>query len=107
MTQAESVLWSLLRRSRLGTRFRRQEPIGRFVVDFVSLSRRLVIELDGQGHYEGLGEYDVVRDQFLEARGFRVLHVENRVVFVQPDDLLDEIRRLVEDLEAMPTPGWA
>ena len=101
-TAAEAVMWSVLRRSNLGTRFRRQEPIGPYVVDFVSLRARLVIELDGQVHFEGRGDRERERDRFLRSRGFRVLHIENHVVHDRPEIVLEEVRRLVRDKAAEP-----
>ena len=102
MTPAESVLWSRLRRGALGVRFRRQEPIGPFVVDFVARRVRLVVELDGAPHYAGDGTADAARDATLCAWGFRVLRAENVVVFNQLDDLLAEVARLVSDPHATP-----
>ncbi len=101
MTQAESVLWSRLRRGTLGARFRRQEPIGPYVVDFVSRSASLVVEVDGDGH--GSRWYgDRTRDADLRRWGLRVMRIENRSVFVQLDDVVAEITRLVEDPTADP-----
>ncbi len=64
----------MVRRERLGWGFRRQEPIGPYIVDFVCVTRRLVIEMDGEGHG---GPYDRKRDAYLERLGFRVLRFEN------------------------------
>lgn len=58
----------------MGWRFRRQEPIGPYIVDFVCVTGRLVIEMDGEGHG---GPYDRQRDAYLERLGFRVLRFEN------------------------------
>ena len=85
MTSAETAVWNMVRRKRLGWRFRRQEPIGPYIVDFVCVTRRLVIEMDGEGHG---GLYDRQRDAYLGRLGFRVLRFEN-------DALAD--RGLVED----------
>ena len=49
MTSAETYVWTLVRGKRLGWKFRRQEPIGPYIVDFVCIGRRLVVELDGDG----------------------------------------------------------
>jgi very-short-patch-repair endonuclease len=74
MTSAETAIWTMVRRSRLGWRFRRQEPIGPYIVDFVCFARRLIVEMDGAGHG---GTYDVNRDAYLGNLGFRVLRFEN------------------------------
>ena len=52
MTDAESLLWHYLRQEKLGVRFRRQHIIGDYIVDFISLKQRLVIEVDGGYHNE-------------------------------------------------------
>jgi len=69
-TDAESLLWSRLRRNQLGVGFRRQHPIGRYIVDFVCLERRLIVEADGSQHG---GRKDDERDEFLRSVGFLVL----------------------------------
>src|SRR4051812_19696450 len=72
-TKAEARLWGLLRTSIY--KFRRQVPRGPYVLDFVCLEHRLVVEVDGGQH--GGSAYDVERDAWLAARGFRVLRVWN------------------------------
>jgi very-short-patch-repair endonuclease len=74
MTSAETAVWNIVRKQRLGWRFRRQEPIGPFIVDFVCVARRLVVEMDGEGHG---GDYDQQRDAYLRQLGFRVLRIAN------------------------------
>jgi adenine-specific DNA-methyltransferase len=72
-TPSESLLWSKLRGRRLhGRRFRRQNPIGPFIVDFVCEEARLIIELDG-GQHSDQQPYDKARTDFLESKGYRVL----------------------------------
>nr|WP_245872967.1 endonuclease domain-containing protein [Deinococcus planocerae] len=78
-TPHEMLLWQHLRAGRLmGVKFKRQQPLGFYIVDFVALERRLVIELDGS-HHAG-SEYDAVRDAELLARGFTVLRFWNNEV---------------------------
>jgi len=79
-TPMESRLWQYLRYKRLGgLRFRRQHPIGRFIVDFCCPAHRLVIEIDGAPHAEQT-EYDQSRTAWLEAHGYEVLRFANRDV---------------------------
>jgi very-short-patch-repair endonuclease len=72
MTQPEALLWSLLRRKHLGMRFRRQHPIGPFVLDFYCASARLCVEVDGPAHADR-AEADLRRTQWLAKEGVRVL----------------------------------
>lgn len=79
MTDAERRLWSALRASRLqGIRFRRQQPIGPYIVDFFCAEAKLIIELDGVQHYEEKQFWhDYHRTKWLEARGYQILRVRN------------------------------
>jgi very-short-patch-repair endonuclease len=79
-TPAEEVLWEALRGRRLaGLKFRRQHPIGPFVVDFCCPDRRLAIELDGTVHATQ-GEHDAEREALLVAAGYRVLRFPNEAI---------------------------
>ena len=97
-TDAERLLWGHLRARRLGGfKFRRQEPRAPFIVDFVCLERRLVVELDGSQHGEDAAvAYDVRRTAVLNAQGFRVLRFWNTDVLKHLDGVLDDIRRELE-----------
>ncbi|MBM3576406.1 MAG: endonuclease domain-containing protein [Alphaproteobacteria bacterium] len=92
-TSAEECLWRALGRVPLvKTHFRRQAPIGLYVVDFVCLRARIVIELDGPSHTEyGAEEKDARRTAWLESRGYRVLRFWNADVFDNIDGVLDTI----------------
>ena len=82
-TEAEKTLWSHLRYRQLGGyRFRRQRPIGMYIVDFVCLESRLVIELDGGQHFESV-EYDAARTSDLNGRGFSVIRFRNNQVLAE------------------------
>jgi very-short-patch-repair endonuclease len=84
MTDAERVLWRLLRNRRMdGWRFRRQEPIDRYIVDFACFEARLIIEVDGGQHYES--KRDQTRDAYLQSQGFRVLRLWNTDVLTNRD----------------------
>jgi very-short-patch-repair endonuclease len=90
LTPAEAALWNLLGKSRLlGRKFRRQHSIGPYVVDFYCAQERLVIELDGAAHDSELRvNHDRDRTKFLEELGLRVVRIENREVFDNPDGVL-------------------
>ncbi len=93
MTDAESRLWSRLRRRQLeGHRFRRQVPIGGYIADFVCLKSRLVIELDGGQHNEAENEtLDSERTARLQKQGFRVLRFWNSDVLMETDSVMEAI----------------
>ena len=99
MTAGETVLWSRLRAHRMdGHKFRRQHAIGRYVVDFVCLQARLVIEVDGGTHAEDSREaQDKQRTAFLEKQGFRVLRFWNDAVYTNLDGVTETI---FEELQA-------
>ena len=82
MTDAELCLWRVLRSRQLaGHKFRRQQPLGRYIVDFVCLEKRIVIELDGGQHANrNQSEYDSQRTAWLEQNGYRVLRFWNHEV---------------------------
>ena len=70
-TDAERALWMHLRNRQLaGCKFRRQVPIGEYIIDFVCLERKVVIEVDG-GHHQEQAPYDTDRTTWLESLGFR------------------------------------
>lgn len=92
-TTAEKHLWYFLRANRFnGHKFRRQHLIYPFVVDFVCLSKKLIIELDG-GHHSEQHHYDEKRSEFLKSKGYRVLRFWNEVVFKETETVLNEILR--------------
>ena len=79
-TFAENALWQVLRNRQLADiKFRRQVPIGKFIVDFCCRESRLVIEIDGSRH-ESQAPYDAARTRFLNANGYRVMRFSNTEV---------------------------
>jgi very-short-patch-repair endonuclease len=91
MTEAERRLWQHLRAHRFaGEKFRRQQPMGPYVVDFVSHRSRLIVELDGGQHAVQV-EYDRERTHWLESRGYRVVRFWNNDVLNDTDPVLDAI----------------
>jgi very-short-patch-repair endonuclease len=92
-TQAEFVLWSRLRARQIeGAKFRRQQPIGEFIVDFVCFEKKLVIELDG-GQHKQAREKDHQRDRKLTEDGYTVLRFWNNEVLGNLEGVLEVIRR--------------
>jgi very-short-patch-repair endonuclease len=92
LTDAERKLWSQLRYQQLGGyRFRRQHPMRGYVVDFVCLSEKLVIEVDGGQHAEQT-DADEERTRTLEKDGFRVLRFWNNEVLQNTDGVVEVIR---------------
>jgi very-short-patch-repair endonuclease len=89
-TDVERVLWRLLRDRRLnGTKFRRQVPIGPYIVDFAAIQHHLVVELDGGQHADNVR--DKRRDAFLTAEGWRVLRFWNNEVLQNRNGVLENI----------------
>ena len=98
-TRAEQRLWSRLRDRQLdGRKFRRQRPIGPFIVDFVCLERRLIVEVDG-GQREP--STDAGRTRFLERQGYRVVRFWNNEVLENTEGVLFAIG---EALKSDPSP---
>ena len=84
-TDAELALWICLRNRQLaGCKFRRQVPIGKYIVDFVCLERKVVIEVDGSHHQEQ-APYDTDRTTWLESQGFQVLRFWNHEVLTDAE----------------------
>jgi very-short-patch-repair endonuclease len=99
----ERLLWRLLRDRRLeGLKFRRQLPIGRYVVDFVCLRHRLIIEADGPHHQNS--PTDPIRDAWLRGQGFRVLRFANPEIQGYPDRVLGQILEAVAAPLTPPSP---
>jgi very-short-patch-repair endonuclease len=91
-TDAERLLWKYLRAKRLGgLKFRRQEPIGNYIVDFISFENHVIVELDGSQHLERKVEDDE-RTRWLEDQGFKVLRFWNNDVLKNIEGVLILIR---------------
>ncbi|MEO9528495.1 DUF559 domain-containing protein [Roseibium sp.] len=90
-TDAEKRVWHFLRNRQLGGwKFRRQVWIDRYIVDFVCLDAKLVVELDGSQHAENVGS-DLLRSGILERNGFRVVRYRNSDVLSNTSEVLDDI----------------
>ena len=93
-TQSETLLWQELRNRKLeGRKFRRQRPVGPFVVDFLCLEERLVIEIDGPIH-RSQSTADQERQQLLEAAGLHVIRVSSTNVETDVNAVLKRIRQV-------------
>ena len=101
MTEAEALLWHHLRAHRLnGAKFKRQQALGPYVVDFVNFDARLIIEADGGQHNES--RHEAERDAWLAAQGFSVLRFWNNEMLWNIEGVLV---RIVEALEVCsPSP---
>jgi very-short-patch-repair endonuclease len=104
-TDAEWRIWYHLRAHRfLGLKFKRQKPLGPYIVDFLCHEPALVIELDGGQHSEQTG-YDQQRDAWLRAQGFAVLRFWNHEVLQDTPAVLERIRLEVLALSSSPASG--
>lgn len=99
-TDSEHRLWQHLRAGRLPKfKFRRQQPLGNYIVDFVCLEARLIVELDGGQHHGSAS--DIARDAWLTSQGFVVLRFWNNEVF---GNLEGVVERILVQLQATPSP---
>jgi adenine-specific DNA-methyltransferase len=107
MTEAEKWLWEKLRSRELeGFKFRRQRPIGPFIVDFVCLKNRLVVEVDGGQHAEAVEE-DQIRSEFLAKEGYKVLRFWNHEILQNGEAVLTAIHHNLRQREPSPPPSLA
>ena len=93
-TEAENILWQLLRKDQTGYKIRRQHPIDQFIGDFVSLQKGLVIELDGH-HHKLNKEADDARTEVLNHFGFRVIRFTNDEVLQNPQRVFEQIKEVL------------
>ena len=102
-TIAEATLWKyVLRASGLGYPFKRQRPIANYIVDFVSLPLKLIIEVDGITHsYDEISEKDQMREQKLKELGFKIIRITDDVILAN----VDRVRNyLLEEIKNLPLP---
>ncbi|PBJ82683.1 DNA (cytosine-5-)-methyltransferase [Lysobacteraceae bacterium NML93-0399] len=106
MTDAEQMLWRHLRAHRFdGRKFRRQQPIGPYVVDFVHFGARLIIEADGSQHCDS--SQDATRDAWLKQQGFRVLRFWNHDILQSPESVREAIWNALQEAPLSPDPSPA
>jgi very-short-patch-repair endonuclease len=96
-TPAERKLWAYLRGNKLnGASFRRQHAIGNYIVDFVSIKKKLIIELDGGQHLEQ-SEYDEERTHYLKSQGCKVVRFWNNQIDKEMDGVIRKIEMALDD----------
>jgi very-short-patch-repair endonuclease len=97
LTGAERFLWRHLRlRQIAGYKFRRQRPIGYYIIDFVCLEKRVVIEVDG-GQHDARSSYDTERDLWLRNQGYSILRFWNHDVFTKIDAVMAVIQNALSE----------
>ena len=98
-TYPERRLWGVLRSRQLGgLRFRRQQPVGHYIVDFVCLEQRLIVEVDGMSHL-GQADADKRREAWLRKQGFNVVRVTN-------DDVLESLEAVANTIARAAGLDW-
>jgi very-short-patch-repair endonuclease len=105
MSDAEQAMWHFLRGRQIsGLKFRRQHPFADYILDFVCLEIKLVIEVDGSQH-ELQAKYDENRTQELQSAGFSVLRFWNNEVLVEKESVKEKIWLAVQELQPHPHPN--
>lgn len=100
MTRAERLLWSKVRQRQLGVKFRRQHPIGPYIVDFHCPERALIIEVDGDSHFNAEAiEYDRERTRYLQGAGLNVIRFTNTEVYNSIEYVVTEIQKNIGEPE--------
>lgn len=89
MTDAERKVWLKIRNNQLAVKFRRQQPIGKYIVDFISFDKKIIIEIDGSGHINKVN--DKKRDDYLMKSGYKILRFWNNDVLKNIDGVLKAI----------------
>ena len=102
-TDTEVYLWRRLRNRQIGWKFRRQQRIGKYVVDFVSLDKKLIIEVDGGQHAVDPAD-DKIRDEWLMDEGYRVLRIWDNEVFSNIEGVLERIQDAIVTPHPAPLP---
>ncbi len=104
-TEAEAALWEVLRNNTTGEKFRRQHPIDTYIVDFVCLQKRLIVEVDGNYH-ENVEQkmYDENRTSILNEIGFEVIRFSNEEVLQNPLEIKKKIEKYLTEANKAPSP---
>ena len=94
-TEAEKLLWEYLRNKKTGYRIRKQHVIYNFITDFVCLSRKVVIEIDGKIHLQQK-ENDDLRTNTLNEKGYKVIRFTNEEVLTNPENVAIQIKETLD-----------
>ena len=99
LTEAESILWTILRKKQLGVKFHRQYIIETYIVDFVCLEKQLIIEVDGKYHFtEEQQRWDEERTNILNKYGFTIVRFLNEEVLLSTDEVINKIKSKLNTL---------
>ena len=102
-TPAEIILWQELKNSKLGVKFRRQQPLDHFIADFYCADLRLVIEIDGESHdFSGVASKDKVKEDYLRSKGYFMLRFVDFDVHHNLEGVIIQIKKFI--LEAKKSP---
>jgi len=104
MTDAERRLWQRLRLGQLGVKFRRQHPLGPYVLDFACLAPKLAIEVDGSQHLEQVA-YDARRSAWLGEQGYAVQRFDANAVLAHTDAVVQAVINRVNELRGGVSTG--
>jgi very-short-patch-repair endonuclease len=106
-TEAERRLWSILRGKRLAAyKFKRQQVIGNYIVDFVNFERRVIVEADGSQHAESA--YDLNRDAWLRAQGFTITRFWNNDILARTEQVANALWHALQPQHTpLPNPSPA
>ena len=94
-TEAEKLIWEYLKNKKTGHKIRRQHVIDTFITDFVCLTKKVVIEIDGKIHLQQQ-EYDAIRTNTLNERGYKVIRFTNNEVFANPQNVALKIKEILD-----------
>ena len=107
MTGTEEILWMHLRNGINGFKFRRQHPIGNYIVDLFCFKAKLVIEIDGSVHNKDeIKENDINRQKELESLGYTVIRFTNIEIHKQVETVLNKISELLNNIIKTKTPKY-
>lgn len=102
-TKEEIILWQYLKQKQLGVKFRRQQPIDKYITDFVCFEKKIIIELDGGQHNSSLGiQKDRSRDLFFTNNGYKVIRIWNNEI---SQNIEGVIRKIQSEIECPPLAG--
>ncbi len=106
LTSAEAILWTILKGKKLnGYKFRKQHPIGSYIVDFACISQKLVVEVDGATHSTTAElAHDLARTNFLKSKGWHVLRVGNLDIYNNLSGVVEMISAELPYLDTSPPP---